>query len=41
MVPQSWIINSLKMYKISHEIIHFIEKTMKNWRLDKQPKEKA
>ena len=27
-VPQSWIINSPKMYKISHEIINFIEKTM-------------
>ena len=26
MVPQSWIINYLKMYKISHEIINFIEK---------------
>ena len=27
-VPQSWIINTLKMYKISHETINFIEKTM-------------
>ena len=27
--PQRWIINSLKMYKISHEFINFIEKTMK------------
>ena len=26
MVPQSWIINCLEMYKISHETIHFIEK---------------
>ena len=34
MVPQSWIINCLKMYKISHEIINFIEKTMKNWRVE-------
>ena len=24
MVPHSWIINSLKMYKISHEVINFI-----------------
>ena len=32
-VPQNWIINCLKMYKISHEIINFIEKTMKNWRV--------
>ena len=29
MVPQSWIINYLKMYKISDEVINFIEKTMK------------
>ena len=28
--PQSWIINGLKMYKIPHKIINFIEKTMKN-----------
>ena len=29
MVPQSWIINCLKMYKISHEFINFTKKTMK------------
>ena len=35
MVPQSWIINCLKMYKISHEIINFIEKTpMKTGRVE-------
>ena len=34
MVPQSWIINCLKMYKISHEVINLIEKTMKNWRVE-------
>ena len=34
MVPHRWIINSLKMYKISHEIINFIDKTMKTWRLE-------
>ena len=34
MVPQSWIINCLKMYKISHETINFIEKNMKNWRVE-------
>ena len=34
MVPQSWIINCLKMYKISNETIYFIEKTMKNWRVE-------
>ena len=34
MVPQSWIINCLKMYRISDEIIAFIEKTMKTWRVE-------
>ena len=34
MVPQSWTINCLKMYKISHETINFIEKTKKNWRVE-------
>ena len=34
MVPQSWIINCLKMYKISDEVINFIEKTMKTWRVE-------
>ena len=34
MVPQSWIINCLKMYKISHEAINFIEETMKTWRVE-------
>ena len=33
MVPQNWIINCLKMYKISHDVINFIEKTMKTWRV--------
>ena len=33
MDPQSCIINYLKMYKISHEVINFIEKTMKTWRV--------
>ena len=31
MVAHSWIINSLKMYKISDEVIKFIDKTMKTW----------
>ena len=30
-VPQSWIINYHKMYKISHEVINSIEKIMKTW----------
>ena len=34
MVPQSWIINCLKMYKISDEVINFTEKTMKTWRVE-------
>ena len=34
MVPKSWIINCLKMYKISDEVINFIEKTMKTWRVE-------
>ena len=33
MVPQSWIINHFKMYKISHEVINFIDKTMNTWRV--------
>ena len=34
MVPQSSIINCLKMYKISHETINFIEKKHENWRVE-------
>ena len=34
MVPQSWILHCLKMYKISHEVINFIEQTMKTWRVE-------
>ena len=34
MVPQSWIIHCLKMFKISHEVINFIEKTMQTWRVE-------
>ena len=34
MVPQSWIINCLKMYKISEEVINFLEKTRKTWRVE-------
>ena len=33
-LPHSWIINSLKMYKISHEVINFINKTMKTLRVE-------
>ena len=34
MVPHSRIINCLKMCKISHEVINFIDKTMKTWRVE-------
>ena len=34
MVPQSWIINCLKMYRISHKVINFVEKTMKSRRVE-------
>ena len=34
MVTQSWIIHCLKMYKISHEVINFIKKTIKTWRVE-------
>ena len=34
MVPQSWIINCLKMYKISDEVINFMEKTIKTRRVE-------
>ena len=33
-IPQSWIINCLKMRKISHEVINFIKKTMKTWKVE-------
>ena len=34
MVPQSWILHCLKMYKIPNQIIQFIEKTMPTWRVE-------
>ena len=34
MVPKIWILHCLKMYKISHEVINFIEKTMQTWRVE-------
>ena len=33
-VPQSGTINCLKMYKISNEVINFIEKTVKIWKVE-------
>ena len=34
MVPQSWILHCLKVYKISHEVINFIKQNLKTWRDD-------
>ena len=34
MVPQSWILHCHKMFKISHKVINFIEKTMQTWRVE-------
>ena len=34
MVPQSRILQFLKMYKISHEVINFIEQTMQTLRVE-------
>ena len=34
MVPHSCIINKLKIYKISDEVINFIEKNSKTWRVE-------
>ena len=33
-VPQNRIISCLKVYKISNEVINFIKKTMKTWRVE-------
>ena len=34
MVPQSWLLHCLKMYKTSHEVINFIEQTLETWRVE-------
>ena len=34
MVLQSWILYCLKMYKIPDQVVQFIEKTMKTWRVE-------
>ena len=34
MIPQSWIIKCIKMYKISDEVMNFIEKSMNTWRVE-------
>ena len=34
LVPQSWIIDCLKMYKISGEVIKFTDYAMDNWKVE-------
>ena len=34
MVPQNWILNWVKMYKIPDQIVQFIEKTMQTWTVE-------
>ena len=34
MVPQSWILYCLKMYKIPNQVIQFIKNTMQTWRVE-------
>ena len=41
MDPQSWIINCRKMYKISDEVINFIERTMKIWKVEWKAEERS
>ena len=40
-VPESWIIDYFKMYKISDNIIKFIEETMINWTVELTAEEKV
>ena len=34
MVPYSWTLHCIKMYKIPDQIVQFIEKTIKTWRVE-------
>ena len=34
MIPQSWIIECLKMYKLSDNVIKFITKAMEGWKVE-------
>ena len=34
MIQQSWIIHNLKIYKIPDEVINFIKKTVKTWKVE-------
>ena len=40
-VPQSWIRDCLKMYKVSSEVMNFTENIMKNWRVELTEEKKA
>ena len=33
-VPQSWILHFLKMYKMSNQVVQIIEKIMQTWRVE-------
>ena len=33
-VPQNWVLHCLKMYKIPDQVVQFIEKAMKTWRVE-------
>ena len=40
-VTQIWIIVCLKLYEISDEVIKFIEKIIKNWRVELTARRKS
>ena len=40
MVPQKWIIDCRKIYKITDKVMKFIEETMKNWCVELKTKGK-
>ena len=33
-IPEAWVIKSLKMFKVSDKVINFIIKAMKNWKVE-------
>ena len=41
MVPQRWIIECLKMYKISNKVINFITRVMENWKVELAAREQT
>ena len=34
MIPQSWVIECLKTFKISEQVIKFITRTLQNWKVE-------